>query len=98
MPIARLIYITVDPDDAQEAMRVWKEDCAPLMISSPGCLSEELQRSTDNPGELISYSEWQTYEDIDRYRTSDAHEQIKEHSRPLASGQRPTVKLYEVAG
>jgi quinol monooxygenase YgiN len=98
MPIARLIFITVDPDKTDEAMSLWKNECAPLMISAPGCLSEELLRSTDNPGELISYSEWNSHEDIERYRESEAHQRIKEHSTPLASEERPTVKLYEVAG
>ena len=98
MSIARLIFIKVAPEQVDEAMRVWKQQCAPLMISTPGCLSEELLRSTDTPGELISYSMWRTYDDIERYRVSDEHEQIKEHSRPLSSGDRPIVKLYEVAG
>lgn len=98
MPIARLIFIRVDPDAVDAAVGLWKQECAPLMISSPGCLSEELLRSTDHAGELISYSEWQSYEDVDRYSESDAHERIKEHSRPLSSGESPTVKLYEVVG
>lgn len=98
MPIARLIFITVDPDSSHDAVRAWKEQCAPIMISVPGCLREELLRSTDDPGELISYSEWDSVEDIERYRTSEAHEKIKSHTSHLRSDVRPVVKLYEVAG
>lgn len=98
MPIVRLLFISVGPDDADEAIRIWKNDCAPLMISSPGCLSEELLHSLDAPGEFISHSVWQSTEDIERYRVSEAHERIKEHSRHLASGERPRIGLYEVAG
>src|SRR5919198_128407 len=51
MPIARLIYVSVAPDQMTEAERVWKQDCAPLMIQAPGCLSEELLKCIDTAGE-----------------------------------------------
>lgn len=98
MPIARLIYVTVNQDQMAEAERIWKQECAPLMIQQPGCLSEELLKCVDTPGEYISYSEWQDQESIDRYLESDAHEEIRRHTRGLQSGQRPVVKRYEVAG
>jgi heme-degrading monooxygenase HmoA len=98
MPIARLIYVAVKPEQAAEAERIWKEECAPLMIQQPGCLSEELLKCLDAPGEYISYSEWQDQPSIDRYRTSAAHEQIKHHTRGLQAGAPPVVKRYEVAG
>jgi heme-degrading monooxygenase HmoA len=98
MPIARLIYVTVRPDQAKEAERIWKEDCAPLMIKQPGCLSEELLKCIDVPGEYISYSEWKDQASIDQYRRSAAHEKIKKHTRGLQGGAPPVVKRYEVAG
>jgi heme-degrading monooxygenase HmoA len=97
MSIARLIYVNVNSDQAAEAERIWKQDCAPLMIQQPGCLSEQLLKCTDSPGEYISYSEWQDQESIDRYLESDAHEEIRRHTRGLQGG-RPVVKRYEVAG
>jgi heme-degrading monooxygenase HmoA len=97
VPIARLIFIKVEPERVDEALQLWKHECGPLMISVDGCLSEELLSGVDGDGELISYSVWRELEDIERYRVSDVHEQIKEHSRPLAS-DRPVVKLYEIAG
>ncbi len=98
MPIARLIYVTVPPDAGQEAERIWKQDCAPLMIQQPGCLSEELLKCVDTTGEYISYSEWENRDAIDRYLASPAHEQIRQHTRGLQGGSRPIVKRYEVAG
>ena len=32
MSIVRLIHITLDPSEAENAVRVWKTECAPLMI------------------------------------------------------------------
>src|SRR5438067_576430 len=55
MPIARLIYVSVGPDQMAEAERIWKHECAPLMIQQPGCLSEELLKCLDAVGEYISY-------------------------------------------
>lgn len=87
----------VRPEQTAEAERIWKEDCAPLMIQQPGCLSEELLKCLDEPGEYISYSEWQDDESIDRYRESPAHEEIVRHTRGL-TGARAVTKRYEVAG
>ncbi len=98
MPIARLIYVSVSPSSTQEAERIWKQDCAPLMIQQPGCLSEELLKCVDAPGEYISYSEWEDQAAIDKYLSSPAHEQIRQHTRGLQGGSRPVVKRYEVTG
>ena len=98
MTIARLIYVSVAPEQAAEAERVWKEECAPLMIKQPGCLSEELLTCVDAPGEYISYSEWESDEAIERYRASAAHEEIRRHTRGLRGGSAPVVKRYIVAG
>ena len=54
MTIVRLIYVTVTPDQVNEAVMLWKNHCAPLMIKQPGCLSEKLLQCTDAPGEFIS--------------------------------------------
>jgi heme-degrading monooxygenase HmoA len=96
MPIVRLIYVTVNPDQASEAERIWKNECAPLMIRQSGCLSEKLLKCIDASGEYISYSEWESQDKIDAYRVSDAHEKIKEHTRTLRGGERPVVKQYQV--
>jgi heme-degrading monooxygenase HmoA len=95
MPIVRLIFVRVVPQEAKNAEQIWKESCAPLMIQQPGCFSEKLLRSTDDPGEFISYSEWKDQQSIDAYRVSEAHEEIKKHARHL-HGDRPSVKRYEV--
>ncbi len=98
MPIARLIYVTVKPEQTAEAERTWKQQCAPLMIQQPGCISEELLKCIDAPGEYISYSEWEDQAAIDRYLASPAHDDIRRHTRGLQGGGRPVVKRYVVAG
>ena len=95
MSIIRLIFVNMSPEQAEPAEQTWKHHCAPLMIQQPGCLSEKLLRCTDNPGEFISYSEWEDEGSIERYRKSSAHEEIKKHTRPL-SGSRPVVKIYDL--
>jgi len=98
MPVVRLIYVTVSPQDTAEAEHVWKQDCAPLMIQQDGCLSEELLRCSEAPGEYISYSEWRDQAAIDRYDGSPAHRQIEEHTKRLKVISPPVTKHYEVAG
>jgi len=95
MTVVRLIHVNVAPDQAAEAERIWKEDCAPLMIRQKGCRSEQLLKCEDSPGEYISYAEWESQSDIDAYRDSAAHKQIQNHSRGL-QGARAVVKRYQI--
>jgi hypothetical protein len=39
MSIVRLIHITLDPSEAENAVRVWKTECAPLMKISAESLA-----------------------------------------------------------
>lgn len=95
MPIIRLIYVQFPPEQAERAEANWKEKCAPLMIRQPGCLSEELLRCTDNPGEMISYSEWDDEKSIENYLASDDHQEIKRHNRNITNAN-VSVKHYRM--
>ena len=94
MAVVRLIFVTVKAQDAAAAEKVWKQDCAPLMIKQKGCLSEELLKSTETPGEYISYAEWDSQASIDRYLGSADHQTIKQHARALRTQSAPVVKCY----
>ena len=93
MSIIRLIHIKIDPSEIENAMQVWKTECAPLMIQQKGCISEKLLRCRE-AHELISYSEWDSEADVESYRDSDAHKEIVRHSRTL-KGSKAEVKLYD---
>jgi heme-degrading monooxygenase HmoA len=94
MSIIRLIHIRIDPSEIQNALNVWKKECAPLMIQQKGCISEKLLRCRETH-ELISYSEWDSEADIELYRNSDAHKEIVRHARAL-KGSKAEVKLYDL--
>jgi len=94
MSIVRLIHITLDPSETEKAVRVWKTECAPLMIAQHGCISEKLLRCRD-AHEFISYSEWNSEADIATYPNGDAHKEIVRHARAL-KGAKAVVKLYEL--
>ena len=93
MSVIRLIHIKIDPAEVENAMQVWKKECAPVMIQQKGCISEKLLRCRE-VHELISYSEWDTEADIETYRNSDAHKEIVRHARAL-KGSKAQVKLYD---
>ena len=95
--ISRHIIVKAPRGKEGEIERLWKQDCAPLMIKRPGCLREELLRCREEPGEFISISEWESQEAIDDYLQSQEHEQIKSHTRGL-TGMAATVKTYELVG
>jgi heme-degrading monooxygenase HmoA len=46
-------------------------------------------------GEFISYSEWETETDIERYKNSAAHKEIVSHTRGV-KGASAVVKLYDL--
>ena len=97
MPTIRMIHVTFPPDQAVTAERNWREKCAPLMIKQPGCLSEELLRCRENPGEYISYSEWENEGSIQKYLASEDHQEIKRHNRNI-TGAQVMVKHYDLVG
>jgi heme-degrading monooxygenase HmoA len=94
MSIIRLIHIKIDPSEIEKATRIWKTECASLMIRQKGCVSEKLLRCRDAP-EFISYSEWDSDAAIEAYRNSEAHKEIVRHTRGL-KGAKAEVKLYEL--
>jgi heme-degrading monooxygenase HmoA len=95
MSIIRLIITTVPPEYGDRAERNWKEFCAPIMIRQPGCLSEKMLRCETAPGEYISYSEWEDGASIERYLSSEDHQEIKRHNRNIP-GAEVTVKRYQL--
>jgi heme-degrading monooxygenase HmoA len=95
MSIIRLIYVRVAPEEVEHAETIWKKECAPLMIQQKGCISEKLLRAEDEPGAYISYSEWETEQDVENYRNSEAHREIVAHARAL-KGAQADVKLYRL--
>jgi heme-degrading monooxygenase HmoA len=94
--IVRMIFVKVSPEQVKEAIDDWKKVCAPLMISQPGCISEELLESREQPDEFISLSNWESQEAIDTYRSSEAHERVKHGTRGIKA--EVMVKTYNVVG
>lgn len=95
MRIVRLIHVKVAQDQMKEAERLWREDCAPLMKQARGMLSEELLKCVESPGEYISYSEWESEEALEAFRTSDAHAEIERHTKTLRDAE-ALVKHYSI--
>jgi heme-degrading monooxygenase HmoA len=93
-----MIIVTVPPEKAADAERLWKQGCAPLMIQQPGCVSEEFLRNVNDPGEVISLQTWENQAAIDQYRKSEAHKEILRHTRGLMGVSKVDVKTYDVIG
>jgi heme-degrading monooxygenase HmoA len=96
--ITRMILVNVPNERAPEAERLWKQECAPLMIKQPGCLSEQFLRGRENTGEFISLSTWENQAAIDKYRASEAHKAVQQHTRGLMNVAKVEVKTYDVVG
>ena len=94
--ITRMIHVNVPQDKIAEAERLWRQDCGPVMIKQPGCISENFLRGRENRGEFISLSTWENQEAIDRYRKSEAHKAIQQHTRGLMNVAKVEVKSYDL--
>ena len=94
MSIIRLIHIKIDPAETETAERIWKTQCAALMIAQKGCISQKLLRARER-GEFISYSEWETEGDMESYMNNAAHKEIVSHTRGVM-GATAVVKLYDL--
>jgi len=95
MAIVRMIVTTVPVGMASQAERNWREKCGPLMIKQKGCLSERMLRAKSNPGEYVSYAEWDSEDSIRAYLNSADHQEIKRHNTNIA-GAKVVVKEYDV--
>src|ERR1700730_17645129 len=94
MSIIRLIHIKIDPSETETAECIWKTQCATSMISQSNSISVAEESSRER-GEFISYSEWETEADIERYTNSSAHKQIVSHTRSV-KGANAVIKLYDL--
>jgi len=95
MSIIRLIHIKIDPSETETAERIWKTECATLMISQKGCISEKLLRARER-GEFISYSEWEKEADIERYMSSAVHKQIISHRSDKGSRAVSSYMIWKI--
>jgi heme-degrading monooxygenase HmoA len=95
--ITRLIIVRVPEAKMAEAERTWKEVCGTKMIRVKGCLSEQLLRCREAPGEYISMAAWDSAASIEAYRESRPHQEIRQATRGLTI-EPVVVKTYEVVG
>lgn len=94
MTIIRIVRVQYPSERSDEAARVWKQECGPLMTRQPGCLTEDLFRCRDVPNEFVSYSEWESEADIRAYLESDAWKQVRAYHRGMGGGD-VGIRLYE---
>lgn len=95
MTIARVILINVPEGKSEAADRIWIEECSPLLRRQKGCRLEKWMRSLERPNLHISYSEWDSIDDIEAYRQGADHEAIRNEARALQGG-RAVVWCYEI--
>ena len=95
MAIARVIIIKTPDEKFSDAELIWKKQCAPLMKRQKGCRLEKFMRSTERPDLYISYSEWDSMADIEKYRATTEHRTIQSEVHEL-QGSRAVVWTYEI--
>ncbi len=92
----RLAWGRLQPGGWDEYERVYREEVIPASQAVPGLLARELLRSTDNPDTGISFSSWNSLDEILAYEQSDLYQnEIQPHVEHLFTGEY-WVQHYEV--
>ncbi len=93
--ITEIVRIPVDAARVQEFLRVYEQASA-AYYARPGCLSNRLYHSDEEPGILVGIVEWDSLDAHKEALHSAVGEQFLQAIGPLTT-QFPDVKFYQPA-
>lgn len=68
--IKRLVSMEIQPDLLEEAEKILKENVHKIR-SFKGCMHLQILRDINVPNRIFSYSEWNSLQDLENYRSSE---------------------------
>ncbi|NNE70116.1 MAG: antibiotic biosynthesis monooxygenase [Rhodothermales bacterium] len=95
-PLVRIVRLTLRPD-AVDAFREIFEKAAPVIRSSPGCISLELWADARFPNIVTTHSRWENAEALEHYRSSPFFRQTWARTKTLFAAP-PFAASHVVAG
>jgi quinol monooxygenase YgiN len=96
--LIRIVKMTFEPQHT-ETFRALFERQKEKIRAAGGCTRLELLQSTDNPAIFMTYSWWQSNDDLERYRESElfrstwAETKVLFAARPEAWSMNQLIKL-----
>jgi quinol monooxygenase YgiN len=91
----RLIEVRIQPDKLDELRKIYNEEIVPVVSSHKGNIEVLLMESQDRPGQIISFTSWESQEDGDAYEGSGTYVKMVNKVKHTFVGM-PTLWSYEV--
>ena len=82
-------------DDKVEDFLSFFEIIKEQINNFPGCIGMKLLRSIEDPTIVMTYSQWETPEDLERYRTSKTFGEIWPSIKPWFKEKPESWSVYE---
>jgi heme-degrading monooxygenase HmoA len=93
---ARLTFISVHPDNAQELKRIYNEEVVPVVKNQKGNIGIWLLEPTNSEDEFISLTEWTSKVEADAYEQSGTYRALVDKLKDKYTAK-PVLKTYNVA-
>ena len=90
--VVRLTSFKVSADNAEEAQKIYNQEVVPEVKKQKGNLDVRLLEPTDDSGEFISLTSWESKADADSYHSSGKYKELVAKIQGLI-GQ-PVLKTY----
>lgn len=78
--ITRIVKMTFHPESRTEFLEMF-EDIRPRIASFPGCTRLELWNDVDDENTFFTYSQWDSPDHLERYRSSELFRTTWERTR-----------------
>jgi heme-degrading monooxygenase HmoA len=94
--IARLTFLSVLTEDAEDLKKTYNEEIVPVIKSQRGNIGAWLLEPTDDRDDFISLTEWISKTDADNYESSGTYKALVDKVKEKFRGD-PVLKTYTVA-
>lgn len=89
----RLTYLQINPEQEQEATKIYNEQIVPTVKQQKGNIDIKLLHPLNEAGEHISYTAWERQEDADAYEKSGLYQEMVGKAKHTFS-KPPTLKSF----
>lgn len=93
---ARLTFIKVSADNADQVKRLYNEEVVPVVKSQKGNIGCWLLEPTDANDDFISLTEWISSSDADAYETGGTYRALVDKMKEYYT-TKPILKTYDIA-
>jgi quinol monooxygenase YgiN len=96
--IARLTFIGIHQEDAEELKKIYNEEVLPVIRNQKGNLGAWLLEPADEKDDFISLTEWVSQNNADAYESGGTYKTLVEKVKgKLRMKSDPVLKIYSAA-